>query len=48
MGLVTIQQARTARPSKRVTRDSIAHDLVVAEMIARVIDDNLLQLCRGA
>ncbi len=44
----TIQQSRTARPSKPALRDSIAQDLVVADMIARAISDNPSQLYRGA
>ena len=43
----TATQSRTARPSKSASRDSIAQDLVIAEMIARAFNDNASQLYRG-
>ncbi|WP_295456833.1 hypothetical protein [uncultured Thiodictyon sp.] len=43
----TAPQFRTAGPSKPAPRDSIAQDLMVAEMIANAFNDNASQLYRG-
>jgi len=44
----TASQLRTPRPAQSATRHSIAHDLKVADRIARAIQDNASQLYRGA